>query len=102
VGGAVFIVVRARSVNVTGAVPAATDSAPGGASVSATAANSHVTVSAPVNSGASHSSMFFEGLKEELFQLELEHKQGKISDEDYLKTKAALDQTLARALKRSS
>jgi hypothetical protein len=102
VGGAVFIVVRARSVNVTGAVPAATDSAPGGASVSATAANSHVTVSAPVKSGASHSSMFFEGLKEELFQLELEHKQGKISDEDYLKTKAALDQTLARALKRSS
>jgi len=42
------------------------------------------------------------GLKEELFDLEMEHKQGKISDVDYLKTKAALDQTLERALKRKS
>jgi hypothetical protein len=41
-----------------------------------------------------------EGLKEELFQLEMEHKQGQISDEEYAKTKAALDQTLTRAIKR--
>lgn len=40
------------------------------------------------------------GLKEELFQLEMEHAQGQISDEEYAKTKAALDQTLARAIKR--
>jgi hypothetical protein len=40
-------------------------------------------------------------LKEELFQLELEHKQGQISDQEYAKTKAALDETLARAIKRS-
>ena len=41
----------------------------------------------------------WEGLKEELFQLELEleHKQGRISREEYEKTKAALDQTLQRA-----
>jgi len=44
--------------------------------------------------------MLLQGLKEELFQLEMEHKQGKISDAEYTKTKAALDQTLARALKR--
>ena len=44
---------------------------------------------------------FLDGLKDELFQLELEHKQGQISDQEYAKTKAALDQTLARALKRS-
>jgi hypothetical protein len=41
-----------------------------------------------------------EGLKEELFQLEMEHKQGQISDAEYAKTKAALDQTLTRAIKR--
>ena len=44
---------------------------------------------------------FLDGLKDELFQLELEHKQGQITDQEYAKTKSALDQTLARALKRS-
>jgi hypothetical protein len=46
------------------------------------------------------SSMLLEALKEELFQLEVEKKQGKITPEDYEKAKAALDQTLDRALKR--
>jgi hypothetical protein len=41
-------------------------------------------------------------LKEELFQLELERHQGKISAEEYEKAKAALDTTLARAAKRTS
>jgi hypothetical protein len=41
-----------------------------------------------------------DGLKEELFQLEIEHKQGQISDEEYARTKGALDQTLTRAIKR--
>jgi len=40
-------------------------------------------------------------LKDELFQLEMERQQGQISEEEYLKTKAALDQTLARAIKRT-
>jgi hypothetical protein len=105
VGGAVFIVIRARSVKLSGATPAGADSSAARslATVSLTAASSQATMAgSPLTSGVSHSSMFFEGLKEELFQLELEHKQGKISDEDYLKTKAALDQTLARVIKRSS
>ena len=42
-----------------------------------------------------------DGLKEELFQLEMEHKRGQISDEEYMRTKSALDQTLTRAIKRS-
>jgi hypothetical protein len=46
------------------------------------------------------SSMLLEALKEELFQLEVEKKQGKITPEDYEKARAALDQTLDRALKR--
>jgi hypothetical protein len=51
---------------------------------------------------AQGSSMLLEGLKEELFQLEVEHKQGRISQQEYEKNKAALDLTLQRALKRQS
>ena len=50
----------------------------------------------------SSSSMLLEGLKEELFQLEVEHKQGHISQQEYEKSKAALDYTLERALKREA
>ena len=46
------------------------------------------------------SSLLLEALKEELFQLEVERKQGKITPAEYEKAKAALDQTLERALKR--
>jgi hypothetical protein len=48
------------------------------------------------------SALLLEALKEELFQLEVEHKQGRISQSEYEKSKAALDQTLERALKRGS
>jgi hypothetical protein len=46
--------------------------------------------------------MLMEGIKEELFQLEVERKQGQISQPEYDKAKAALDQTLERALKREA
>jgi hypothetical protein len=39
-------------------------------------------------------------LKEELFELEIEHQQGKLSPEEYAKARAALEQTLQRALAR--
>ena len=48
------------------------------------------------------SGLLLEALKEELFQLEVERKQGHISEPEYEKAKAALDQTLERALKRQS
>jgi hypothetical protein len=48
------------------------------------------------------SSMLLEGLKEEIFQLEVEHKQGHITQQEYEKSKAALDHTLQRALKREA
>jgi hypothetical protein len=47
-------------------------------------------------------SMLLEGLKEELFQLEVEHKQGRISQQEYEKAKSAMDHTLERALKREA
>ena len=49
-----------------------------------------------------NSSMLLEALKEELFQLEVEHQQGRISHQEYETAKSALDQTLQRALKREA
>jgi hypothetical protein len=46
--------------------------------------------------------LLLEALKDELFQLEVEHKQGGISQQEYEKARAALDQTLERALKRAA
>ncbi len=43
-----------------------------------------------------------DALKEEMFQLEMEHKQGRIPQEEYVKAKAALDLTLERALKKKA
>jgi len=40
-------------------------------------------------------------LKEELFDLEIERQQGKLSPEEYAKARAALEQTLQRALARN-
>jgi len=51
---------------------------------------------------SSRSSKLLEALKEELFELEVEHKQGRITQLEYEQTKAALDQTLQRALKREN
>ncbi len=47
-------------------------------------------------------SMLMEGIKEELFQLEVERRQGQISQAEYEQAKSALDQTLDRALKREA
>jgi hypothetical protein len=55
-----------------------------------------------VRPAARPSSMLMEGIKEELFQLEVERKQGQISQAEYEKAKSALDQTLERALKREA
>jgi hypothetical protein len=46
--------------------------------------------------------LLLEALKEELFQLEVEHKQGIISQPEYERARAALDQTLERAIKRGA
>jgi hypothetical protein len=73
-------------------------SAPAGANAPASIAAS----ASVANSVISKSAMILEALKEELFQLEVERKQGKITPEDYEKAKAALDQTLERALRRQS
>jgi hypothetical protein len=55
---------------------------------------------APKPKPADRTALLLEALKEEIFQLEVEHKQGRISQQEYEKAKAALDQTLERAVKR--
>ncbi len=55
---------------------------------------------APRPKPADRTALLLEALKEEIFQLEVEHKQGRISQQEYEKAKAALDQTLERAVKR--
>jgi hypothetical protein len=51
---------------------------------------------------ADKTAMLLEGLKDELFQLEVEKQQGQISDAEYETAKAALHQTLKRALARKA
>lgn len=55
-----------------------------------------------VSAPRSSSSMLLEGLKDELFELEVEHKQGRITQQEYESAKSALDQTLQRALRREA
>jgi hypothetical protein len=59
---------------------------------------------APVTTppASNHSGLLLQALKEELFQLEVERQQGHISQPEYEKAKAALDQTLQRAVKRET
>lgn len=57
----------------------------------------------PVGRGGTQdrSAALLEALKEEIFQLESERVKNKISQQDYDKAKAALDNTLQRAMRRS-
>jgi hypothetical protein len=51
---------------------------------------------------ARRSGMLLEAMKEELFQLEVDRQQGKVSEAEYRKAKDALDETLRRAMARAS
>jgi hypothetical protein len=82
---------------------AATSAVTAGTPSDSYGATSRSVATAPAgNATSAKSAMILEALKEELFQLEVERKQGKITPADYEKAKAALDQTLERALKRQS
>jgi hypothetical protein len=65
-------------------------------------APSHADSSAAQRPNPSRSTLLLEALKEEIFQLEVDRKQGHISQQEYETAKAALDQTLERALKRKA
>ncbi len=88
--------VNLASVPEAAATPKRTSAAKAMTGTAVAAIASPATPSPPTN----HSSMLLQALKEELFQLEVERKTGKITAAEYDKAKAALDQTLERALKR--
>ena len=71
-----------------------------GVSIAEFPPSSPASPAAPAAAG--RSGLLLEALKEELFQLEVEHKQGSISQPEYKKARAALDQTLERALRRKA
>jgi hypothetical protein len=74
-------------------------SVPAGASATVAtrpAADDYADVTTPRD----RTSLLLEAMKEELFQLEIDRQQSKISPEDYTKAKAALDETIKRALAR--
>ena len=80
--------------------PAAATSAAKGGTVSTDYGAALRPAAPAANPPMAKSSALLEALKEEIFQLEVERKQGKITPAEYEKAKAALDQTLERALKR--
>ncbi len=51
---------------------------------------------------SSRSNLLLDQFKNELFQLEVEHRQGRISQREYQRARAALVQTLERAIKRGA
>ncbi len=55
----------------------------------------------PAAPARDRNALLLEAMKEELFQLEIDRQQGKLTPEDYTKAKAALDETIKRALARS-
>jgi hypothetical protein len=88
-GGAIYISGRSKTAVVPGFSPSDIDAPP-------------VRVASKPKPAADRSGLLMEALKEELFQLEVEHKQGRITQAEYDKAKAALDQTLERAIKRGA
>ena len=55
----------------------------------------------PAAPARDRNALLLEAMKEELFQLELDRQQGTVNEVEYTKAKAALDETLKRALARS-
>ena len=59
-------------------------------------------IDVPVAAPRDRQGLLLEAMKEELFQLELDRQQGKVSPEEYATAKAALDETIKRAVTRGT
>jgi hypothetical protein len=93
IGGGIWIHERTSKEAVAAAMaPGAEEAAPSAAGAQAPAS--------PAAPAAKAASPLLAALKEEIFALEVEFKEGKISQEEYNKARAALDQTLQRAVSR--
>jgi len=95
--GAVYITSRSRSAEFRAGERSLATMTDLGASDTEVAGRLHSRQPASGRAG-----LLLEALKEELFELEVEHKQGSISQQEYDRARAALDQTLERAIKRGA
>ena len=96
--GAVYVSKRPGGATVTAPAREISTSPRQKSAATRAAATAASSVAAPASD---RSTRVLDALKEELFQLELDRHQGRISDEDYQKAKAALDVTIARAAARA-
>ena len=82
--------------------PAAAGAVPTGKveAESAEAAAAFADFVEPTAPARDRNALLLEAMKEELFQLEVDRQQGKVSPEEYTKAKAALDETIRRAVTR--
>ena len=96
-GGAVYITKHSRSAAFRAGERSLATITDFGASDVEVAGRVHARQPASGRAG-----LLLEALKEELFELEVEHKQGSISRQEYDRARAALDQTLERAIKRGA
>ena len=90
--GGVWVVTKNQPASTAPGVPAV-PAAPVRAAVAPPSSSGPTSSSAPT--------LLLQALKEELFQLELDRQQGKLSESEYARAKSALDLTLARALARA-
>jgi hypothetical protein len=103
--GAIYITKRSRSSDFRSSDSRSADLRAGGRSLATIpdfgASDVEVGDGIPARQPASgRSGLLLEALKEEMFQLEVEHKQGSISQQEYERARSALGQTLERAIKR--
>jgi hypothetical protein len=73
-----------------------------GAALSVPAYTDEAEIVEPKTPPRDRNAFLLEAMKEELFQLEVDRQQGKLSAEEYTKAKSALDETIRRALARSA
>jgi hypothetical protein len=92
------VLAGAAYISVTRAPKSMADTEPESAAPAPPVPTTAVSTTAPA---APNGNLLLEAMKDELFQLEIERQQGVITEEDYEKQKAALDQTLKRALART-
>ena len=96
--GGAYIVSRSNRPHPAAAAAGTAAQVEGDSADSAAAFADFVEPTAPAKD---RNALLLEAMKEELFQLELDRQQEKVTAEEYTKAKAALDETLKRALARS-
>jgi hypothetical protein len=95
--GGAYIVSRSNRPHPATVAAGTTGKVPAESAEAAAAFADFVEPTAPARD---RNALLLEAMKEELFQLEIDRQEGRIAPEEYTKAKAALDETIRRALAR--